>query len=282
MWADEVDTLFTGGNRNRGCISRDLWRSGLQDPRKRCFDFLRIARELSKSYLKSYCDTESRGLTSTGKRNPSSKSQPRLGPMTFKCYKLLNNCGVTEIGGVDFRSGSVDVGVQGDAPRIRGSTGISRGALVAGCLRAILALIPLADFVVKGCKTLRFSCSSPSFFFIRCLWFCFGAGVTYLVVKELQNGYGLVRLGGGLATLPPEPGGCEVLHFEDLSPLTGRVPTHIPTVLLELMLWDWPRDESSVPYPRRTGVYPLRFGPQIPGKDVTAAHVHLCHIVHHG
>ena len=74
---------------------------------------------------------------------------------------LLDDCEVTEIGAADFRSGNVDISVQGDAPRIRGSTGILRGALAAGWLRVILALIPLKDFVVNSCKTLRFS---PSFF----------------------------------------------------------------------------------------------------------------------
>jgi hypothetical protein len=52
----------------------------------------------------------------------------------------------------------------------------------------------------------------------------FGARATYLVVEERQNGHGLVRLGGRLATLPPVPGGCEVLRFKDLSPLTGPNP----------------------------------------------------------
>jgi hypothetical protein len=51
----------------------------------------------------------------------------------------------------------------------------------------------------------------------------FRAGIPYLV-EERQNGHGLVRLGAGLATLPPVPGGCKVLRFEDLSHLTGPNP----------------------------------------------------------
>jgi hypothetical protein len=43
-------------------------------------------------------------------------------------------------------------------------------------------------------------------------------------VEEPQNGHGLVRLGAGLATLPPVSCGCEVLRFEDLRPLTGPNP----------------------------------------------------------
>ena len=48
-----------------------------------------------------------------------------------------------------------------------------------------------------------------------------GARAAYLVAEGRQNGHGLVRLRGGLATLPPVPGGCEVLRFEYLSSLTG-------------------------------------------------------------
>jgi hypothetical protein len=84
-------------------------------------------------------------------------------------------------------------------------------------LRVTLALIPLEDFAVNGCKTLHFF---PSSFFLADTSL-FGARVPYLVVEERRNGHGLVRLGAGLATLPPVPGGCEVLRFEDLSPLTG-------------------------------------------------------------
>jgi len=90
----------------------------------------------------------------------------------------------------------------------------------------------------------------------------FGARVTYLVLEERQNGHRLVHLGGGLATLPPVSSGCEVLLYEDLNPSTG--PNHIPTGLLEFILWDWPRGESSVSHPRRTKVYLLRFDSQIP------------------
>lgn len=84
----------------------------------------------------------------------------------------------------------------------------------------ILALIPLEDFAVNSCKTLHFF---PSFFYLADINL-FGARVPYLVVEERQNGHKLVRLKAGLATLPPMPGGCKVLRFEDLSPLTGPNP----------------------------------------------------------
>jgi hypothetical protein len=64
----------------------------------------------------------------------------------------------------------------------------------------------------------------------------FGARVTYQVVEKRQNGHKLVCFGAGLATLSPVPGGCEVLRFKDLSPLTS--PNPYPNSTLELILWD--------------------------------------------
>jgi hypothetical protein len=81
-------------------------------------------------------------------------------------------------------------------------------------LRVILVLILLEDFAVNDCKILYFP---PSFLADNSL---FGACIPHLV-EERQNGYRLVRLGAGLATLPPMPRRYKVLRFEDLSPLTG-------------------------------------------------------------
>lgn len=52
----------------------------------------------------------------------------------------------------------------------------------------------------------------------------------YLAVEEVQKGPELVRSGGGLATLPPVPSGCEFLHFEYVNPLRGPNPYSYSTV----------------------------------------------------